>query len=201
MVDWIDDTGKSAVRMPVVMIGTRDRRLLLSDLAARALGRPVPIRHREGFAPRLPTDDVRVSCAARPGLSAAAIARAPVGVDVEAVDGGEVPLTMLHPEEAQALAMLARADRPAAFARLWAVKEAYLKALRLGLSREPATFRVTLEADGARVEDPNLSVTAQAETRWVEGEGRRYAVAVVVLPSPPIPLARGKGPLTPPGAR
>ncbi len=182
MVDWIEDTGKGAVRMPAVLIGTRDRRVLLADLVARALGGPVSIRHREGFAPRLPTDDVRVSCAGRPGLSAAAIARSPVGVDIEAVDGGDIPFAVLHPDEARSLAGLPGTERPAAFARLWAVKEAYLKALRLGLSREPATFRVTLEPDGARIEDP-VRGEAWAETRWVDGEGRRYAVAVVVLGS------------------
>ncbi|KAA2235672.1 4-phosphopantetheinyl transferase family protein [Salinarimonas soli] len=189
MVDWIEDTGKAAVRIPAAMVGPGDRRALLARLVERALGGPVEIRHRQGFAPRLPGDDVRVSCASRPGLSAAAIARAPVGIDVEAVDGGDVPFAVLHRDEARALAALPEPERAAAFARLWAVKEAYLKALRLGLSREPGGFRVALAADGAWIDDPERG-EAWAQTRWFEGEGRRYAVALVVLPSP---MERGVG--------
>jgi phosphopantetheinyl transferase len=169
--------------MPAATTGFRDRRELLADLAVRALGAPVPIRHREGFAPRLPDDAVRVSCASRAGLSAAAIARGPVGIDVEAVEPIEPPYAVLHADEAAFLRALPPADRPRAFARLWAVKEAYLKALRLGLSREPATFRVQLLEEGARVDDPECG-GAGAVIRMVARDGRVWAVAVVVLASP-----------------
>ncbi len=184
MVDWIEDTGDGPVRMPAVMVGPGERRALLARLAARALGGPVVIRHREGWAPRLPDDAVRASCASRPGLSAAAIARGPVGVDVEAVEAIEPPYAVLHADEAAFLRGLAADERPRAFARLWAVKEAYLKALRLGLSREPSTFRVTLQGEGARIEDPGRG-DARATTRWI---GERWAVAVVIL-SPLTPQA------------
>ncbi len=196
MVDWIEDTGGEPVRMPAATTGFRDRRELLADLAARALGGPVPIRHREGFAPRLPDDAVRVSCAGRAGLSAAAIARGPVGIDVEAVEPIEPPYAVLHPDEALFLKALPAAERARAFARLWAVKEAYLKALRLGLSREPSTFRVQLLEEGARVDDPERG-GAGAVIRMVARDGREWAVAVVVLPLPNETGGGGEG--GPPG--
>jgi phosphopantetheinyl transferase len=180
MVDWIEDGGKAPVGLPAAMVGEGDRRALLARLAARVLGAPVPIRHREGFAPRLPDDSVRVSCASRDGLAAAAIARGPVGIDVEAVDGGEIPWGMLHPDEAAGLAALSETSRAEGFAALWAAKEAYLKALRLGLSREPSSFRVTIEADQARIDDPGRG-TARALLRRVALDGCAWWVATVVL--------------------
>jgi phosphopantetheinyl transferase len=189
-VDWIDDAGEGPVRMPAAMAGFRDRRTLLADLAGRALGGPVAIRHREGFAPRLPDDAVRVSCASREGLAAAAIARGPVGIDVEAVVAINPPYMVLHPDEARFLRALLPDKVPRGFARLWAVKEAYLKALRRGLSREPSTFSVTLLADGARIDDPGQG-GALVETRWVSRGVREWAVAVVLLPSPEWERGRG----------
>ncbi|MEU2283774.1 4'-phosphopantetheinyl transferase superfamily protein [Streptomyces sp. NPDC013178] len=58
------------------------------------------------------------------------VAPAPVGVDVERVPRPErVALcrSALHPGEQEELARRAPPERPAAFARLWARKEAYLK--------------------------------------------------------------------------
>ncbi|MEV6654271.1 4'-phosphopantetheinyl transferase superfamily protein [Streptomyces sp. NPDC051219] len=72
------------------------------------------------------------------GLGLLAFAATPVGVDAEtvpaAVDADEAGL-LLHPREADELAALRAERRPAAFARTWARKEAYLKGLGTGLAR------------------------------------------------------------------
>lgn len=67
-----------------------------------------------------------------------ACAAVPVGVDVEALPRPEVVREVakeLHPRETAELSALPEAGRPAAFARGWARKEAYLKGLGIGLSR------------------------------------------------------------------
>ncbi|WKX73245.1 4'-phosphopantetheinyl transferase superfamily protein [Streptomyces sp. XD-27] len=70
-----------------------------------------------------------------------AFADAPVGADVERIQPVSVVdqvAASLHPRERAELAGLPDADRPAAFARCWTRKEAYLKGLGTGLSRDPA---------------------------------------------------------------
>ncbi len=62
-----------------------------------------------------------------------------VGVDIEHVPPRPLP-GALHPEEEDELALLAPADRPAAFARAWTRKEAVLKALGTGLQSDPTTL-------------------------------------------------------------
>lgn len=68
-----------------------------------------------------------------------ACASTPVGVDVEAVPTSQVMAgskDFFHPDEAAELAALPEAGRPAAFARLWARKEAYLKGTGAGLGHD-----------------------------------------------------------------
>ncbi|WP_244315876.1 4'-phosphopantetheinyl transferase family protein [Streptomyces albidochromogenes] len=67
-----------------------------------------------------------------------ACAAVPVGVDVEAVPRPGVVNEVareLHPRERAELTALPEAARSAAFARVWARKEAYLKGLGVGLAR------------------------------------------------------------------
>ena len=166
-------------------------RALLRELATAALGLPegdVSVEHETGCAPRLvrpPGARLHLSCASRGRAAAAAVAPVPVGVDVELVEpDGAVPWNVLHPGEAAFLNALPLAELPAAFARLWSLKEAYGKALRLGLSRDPASFRVELgDGDAARVLDPSAGADPCAETAWTRIGGQRFAVAVVTLPA------------------
>lgn len=70
-----------------------------------------------------------------------AFAGTPVGVDVEKLQPASVVdqvAESLHPKERAELDALAPAGRSAAFARCWTRKEAYLKGLGTGLSRDPA---------------------------------------------------------------
>lgn len=74
-------------------------------------------------------------------LALIALAERPVGVDVEGIPSAEMVADTgkaLHPAETAELSRLPLADRPAAFARAWARKEAYLKGIGTGLSRNPA---------------------------------------------------------------
>ncbi|MEU6622918.1 4'-phosphopantetheinyl transferase superfamily protein [Streptomyces litmocidini] len=75
------------------------------------------------------------------GLSLVAVASTPVGVDIERVPAAHTVAEaseVLHPAEAAELAVLAPAHRPAAFARVWTRKEAYLKGLGIGLGADPS---------------------------------------------------------------
>ncbi|WP_399082635.1 4'-phosphopantetheinyl transferase family protein [Streptomyces sp. BBFR2] len=71
------------------------------------------------------------------GLALLALASAPVGVDIERVPAARTAADAaeaLHPAERAELARLPADGRPAAFARCWTRKEAYLKATGEGLS-------------------------------------------------------------------
>ncbi|MFJ8860315.1 4'-phosphopantetheinyl transferase family protein [Streptomyces sp. NPDC102451] len=75
------------------------------------------------------------------GLCLLAFAATRVGVDIEAVPALHVADEVgpsLHPREAAELGTCDDAGRPAAFARTWARKEAYLKGLGTGLGRSPS---------------------------------------------------------------
>lgn len=72
------------------------------------------------------------------GLSLIAVATAPVGVDAERLPRPrtlELCMSRLHPAERRELLLAPHEERPLRFCRLWARKEAYLKALGTGLSR------------------------------------------------------------------
>ncbi|MGW4745598.1 4'-phosphopantetheinyl transferase family protein [Streptomyces sp. NPDC004290] len=89
-----------------------------------------------------------------------AFADAPVGVDVErwpspglAADVAEA----LHRDERAELAALPAAERPAAVARCWARKEAYLKGVGIGLGEDPG--RTYVGTGAAPAAPPGWSVT------------------------------------------
>jgi len=99
-----------------------------------------------------------------------------VGVDVERVRGN-IPCTALArrffaPEEVAALQALPPRERVAAFFRCWTRKEAYLKAIGVGLSVPLNRFAVSLEAGKARLIRPG-----------VEGaEPRRWSLRDIEVP-------------------
>lgn len=94
---------------------------------------------------------VHFSVSRTAGLAVVAIARDPIGVDVERV----VPLpeldalvgTCLDAREAAFFAQLPAGERTAFFYRCWTRKEACLKALGVGLTRDPRSV-ATLDQQG-----------------------------------------------------
>lgn len=160
---------------------SRLRRSVGGRVLGLQLGEPVTIAHEPGGRPFIAgRPGLHVSLATRAGIVAVALARGPVGVDVEALSEAPFPLAMLHEAERRSLESLPEAARPLAFARLWAAKEAYVKALGTGFRREPDSFAVTL--DGARfgVDDPSRPVPARGWLRTTHNGGQVTLAAAAI---------------------
>lgn len=114
---------------------------------------------------------------------ALALARSPVGVDVELVGPAQEPAwNMLSPREQAALRRHPAEDRWPAFLALWTAKEAYLKAIGLGLSREPRTIDVTVQGPSLLIVDGGRPAgTAVAEGATLAVLGGFVRVACVTL--------------------
>lgn len=98
--------------------------------AANAHGKPAIVS---------PTDQTHwcFNLSHTPGLSACAVAHVDVGVDVEDVNRRMTPGLadrFFAPSEAAALRALPAVDQPERFFTYWTLKEAYIKAVGLGLS-------------------------------------------------------------------
>jgi phosphopantetheine--protein transferase-like protein len=127
---------------------------------------------------------LHLSRSARPGIALVAAASQPIGVDVEEADAAsEVPWNVLSEMERAPLIGLPHDKRTVAFAMLWSVKEAYLKALGIGLTREPSSFTVQIGQDGQiSISDPAHTtnhVIVRALTR--RKNDKLYAMSVVLL--------------------
>ncbi len=155
------------------------RRLLLRVLAADVLGVApdgVEAAREPGGRPliRAPRP-LHAAVARRDGWAALAIAASPVGVDLEAPTS-PAPLDLL-PAAERAAARAASPDETALrFARLWAAREACLKATGAGLEGAHAISARLLDAQRAKVHGP-----------WGEAEvelrpAGALVVAAVVLP-------------------
>jgi 4'-phosphopantetheinyl transferase len=193
-MNWIESIAGWDRGLPATLIAiglaTTKRRDVPHALAVRALQlHPdmVAVEQAQGQPPVVTRPlgaGLYLSAASRDAFSAVAIASSPVGVDVEVIDAdGEIPWRVLHARDTALLEPLRGHARAAAFARLWSIKEAYLKALGVGLSREPASFAVRfLDDKTAAVHDPSAS--AQVEeiaTTWRGAAGAWAAVSTVVL--------------------
>jgi phosphopantetheinyl transferase len=138
------------------------RRGLVRLCVAAALDVPaadVAILWSQRGAPLLaPFGDHRLSWAQRGNRFACAMARQPIGVDVEISDGGEIPWNVLHADEVRALRATPPTERDTLFSRIWAAKEAYGKALGEGLRRESTEFSVSfLDPHEGFISDPASS--------------------------------------------
>ena len=165
------------------------RRALLRGFVAASCGvaadRVVIAADRDGV-PRLgpPLDKLFVSSASREGWVAVALASAPLGVDIEVATAPAEPAwNILSPSERERLAGLPEPERWAAFLRIWTAKEAYLKAIGLGLSREPSEIAIGASVGEAfTVHDRDRPVAVRAaEGHAVTLEGTRLLAACVVL--------------------
>jgi phosphopantetheinyl transferase len=205
-LQWLDDIAAWDGTVPAAITALDLSRVAQRDLlrlmAARVLGRPVAevtILHREGRAPRIAapcgtqpgSPDLGLSLASRGRFSAFAVAAGRVGIDVEIVDpAAEVPWAVLHPRERADLAARAGLERASAFARLWTLKEAYLKACHWGLARDPAAFQVrVLDETRAHIDNPGEeNPPGEATTIWRHAGGQVAAISVVLLADRPLPI-------------
>lgn len=202
-VDSWDCTGTGV--LVLLDASPTSRRSALRALAARAVERhpdTIDVVHRDGHGPLLAVPNAggpgrdgsgtrptmlrrpALSSGSRGRLSVVAVSPKAVGVDVEQVeDGADIPWGALHPAEARALKRLCADERARVFARIWSVKEAYLKALRLGLSREPADIMIEPLEDGrARISDSlDSTPVVSVETVWRRAGSDLTAVSVVLL--------------------
>lgn len=159
--------------------GARRRFLGARTLARHALGalggRPAHTwRFRTGPwgkpEPEPPHGDLRFNLSHTEGLIVCLVTRGrDCGVDVERTPASADAVTPLAPRLARAeraeLAALAPAARPARLSELWVLKEAYLKALGTGITRDMAGFSFTTAPGGPiTVHDPCRPV--RAGDRW-----------------------------------
>lgn len=198
---WFDDADAIAPVLPAIWLVRTDadprnltersalRRGLARRVVARQLGcreDEVVIEHDKAGQPflALPSArDLHLSLATRAGVVATGLAQHPVGVDVERVDPEALPpLDLLHPEERGFVAATAPAFRPLAFARLWAAKEAYVKALGTGFVRPPESFCVSLLSDDRfSVRDPQHPAKRQGELRLMKNGGQDVLAAAAIV--------------------
>ncbi len=156
------------------------RRLVAQRLGLAASG--VEIARDSKGAPRILSPDAQLclSVSGRADFCAIALASSPIGVDIEPLEAEAEPIwSALHPSERALLRSLSRDAQSEAFLRLWTAKEAYLKALGSGFSREPAGIAVDL--DFRLFNSESEARLSAREWRVVELAGRKFLVASVVL--------------------
>jgi 4'-phosphopantetheinyl transferase len=99
-----------------------------------------------------------------------------IGVDVEQIrhlpDLFAIAARSFAPAEFEALAAAAPQHLPEAFFRLWVRKEAYVKALGMGLGQELSSFQVSFEDEAPRL------LAARGDQRAVE----RWSIQDVSIP-------------------
>lgn len=169
-------TERSALRRGTV------RRILAQQFGCHQDG--IVIDHDPAGRPFLVLPErLDLSLATRSGIVAVGLAQGPLGVDVERVDAeAKPPLDLLHPEERRFLEATAPPAHPLAFARLWAAKEAYVKALGTGFTRPPESFCVALLPDRRfSVLDPLHDTQAQGELRLMKNGGQDVLAAAAIV--------------------
>jgi 4'-phosphopantetheinyl transferase len=136
---------------------------------------PCPVCRAPHGRPDVPGVPLCFSVSRTAGLCLLAFADTAVGADIERLPASDVVSALtptLHPREAAELAACPPDRRPAAFARVWTRKEAYLKGLGMGLGRDLGLDHLGACARGPR-RVPGWTVDDVAV-------GRDHAAAVAV---------------------
>ncbi len=125
----------------------------------------------------------RISSASRDNIALFGLAREKIGVDLELPSSAEPAWNVLREQEKAALRDLPEELRAEEFLRLWTAKEAYLKALGLGLRREPSEICILAQAERFEIIDRGRTIATREARFWREKVGQRQALcACVVLP-------------------
>lgn len=197
---WLTSPSETTASLPAIWLIATDggpanlaersalRRMTARDILARQLGvsaGELEIDHDAKGRPLLAGPaglGLHISLATRLGFVAVALARQPVGVDVERIDqSSPLPFAVLHARERSALLALPEPQRARAFARIWSAKEAYVKALGLGFARSPDSFCVGLnEGDGFTIDDAPLASRIIGAGRIIENGGQEILAAAIV---------------------
>jgi 4'-phosphopantetheinyl transferase len=129
---------------------------ILRTLLGGAIGTPAPdvrLRTEIGRKPALEPencDPVHFSLSRSGELVVIGLAPRPLGVDIErlahTMDVEDLAAHVLTSRERTAFEALDPASRPTAFLRCWTRKEAYLKAIGMGLAIPPTAVEVCFEA-------------------------------------------------------
>jgi 4'-phosphopantetheinyl transferase len=164
------------------------RRAFVREVVASKLGvaaSAVTIGHDKSGAPMIvaPESRAHISTAGRENFCAIGIAQCAIGVDMEPLEPVLAPAeNILHERERAGLAALEGVAKHEAFLRLWCAKEAYLKALGAGLSREPSQIEIVPADEAFTVRDEGRTPSlAAAQWRRIELHGRDFLAACVVL--------------------
>ena len=133
------------------------RRLALRSVAGSLLEEDpaaIEFEYSVNGAPRIsrPRSPLRFSVSTSGGLALIAATRGPrVGVDVEiprgSVDVDAITKRFLHVRERETIMATERSGRRKAFYTCWTAKEAYVKALGLGLARPMDSYAVEARPD------------------------------------------------------
>lgn len=130
--------------------------------------------HGKPFLPQHPT--IQFNLSHTHSAFAFAFARhSPVGVDVESCQGHasrkrSIARRFFHPDEVRWLDSLDDAQFLPAFTCLWSRKEAYIKALGLGLHKSLASFSCLADSQGAlRVADDGQISDCWLDEAWIAG--------------------------------
>jgi phosphopantetheinyl transferase len=181
---WLIDAGAAPKTLPersALRRGTA-RQVLAGQLGI--VPEAATIAHDGAGRPLLPGTGLHLSLATRAGVVAMGLADRPVGVDLEEVRAQSSEAeALLHPEERALLAGLRGDMRRLAFARLWAAKEAFVKALGTGFATPPESFRVRLAApgDGFSVHAPQRTAPVIGHDRITKNGGQEMLAAAIVL--------------------
>lgn len=200
---WFDDADAIAPALPAIWLvrthaaprNLTERSTLRRGMARRIVARQlgcreedVAIAHDAAGRPLLdlPRETgLHLSLATRAGIVAVGLARQPLGVDVEQVDvQAAPPRDLLHPDERRALMEVDTTQRARSFTRLWAAKEAYVKALGSGFRRAPESFAVSLLSETAfRVTDASAPAAFTGALRAMKNGGHEIMAAAIVVTS------------------
>jgi 4'-phosphopantetheinyl transferase len=124
-----------------------------------------------------------ISLSSRENIALFGLSREKIGVDVEVLAAMAPAWNVLHESEQAALAELPEERQSEDFLHLWTAKEAYLKALGVGLRREPSEICIRPRADGFHVLDGGRDIPTSETRLWRENvAGRACVCACVTLP-------------------